>query len=94
MLKLAGDILRRCVEVGGALSGEHGIGLEKQEFMALFFSEKELDVMQRLKTVFNPQNLANPSKIFPMRRGCGEMPKNLLEAADQKYKEVDEMVRF
>ena len=94
VLKLAGDILRRCVEVGGALSGEHGIGLEKQEFMALFFSEKELDVMQRLKTVFNPQNLANPSKIFPMRRGCGEMPKNLLDAADQKYKEVDEMVRF
>jgi glycolate oxidase len=94
VLRLAGDILRRCVEVGGALSGEHGIGLEKQEFMALFFSEKELDVMQRLKTVFNPQNLANPSKIFPMRRGCGEMPKNLLEAADQKYKEVDEMVRF
>jgi len=94
VLSLAGDILRRCVEVGGALSGEHGIGLEKQEFMALFFSEKELDVMLRLKMVFNPQNLANPSKIFPMRRGCGEMPKNLLDAADQKYKEVDEMVRF
>ena len=49
--------------------------------MALFFSEKELDVMQRLKAVFNPDNLANPSKIFPMRRGCGEMPKNLLESA-------------
>ena len=77
-----------------ALSGEHGIGFEKQEFMALFFSEKELDVMQRLKAVFNPDNLANPSKIFPMSHGCGEMPKNLLESADQKSKQVDEMVRF
>jgi glycolate oxidase subunit GlcD len=94
VLALAGDILRRCVEVGGALSGEHGIGLEKQEFMALFFSEAELGVMQQLKGVFNPENLANPSKIFPIRRGCGEMPKNLLEAADQKYKAIDEMVRF
>ncbi len=94
VLALAGEILRRCVEVGGALSGEHGIGLEKQEFMALFFTAKELDVMQQLKEVFNPQNLANPGKIFPMRRGCGEMPKNLLAAAEQKYKEIDEMVRF
>lgn len=94
VLALAGEILRRCVEVGGALSGEHGIGLEKQEFMTLFFSEKELQVMQELKAVFNPENLANPSKVFPVRRGCGEMPKNLLEAADQKYKAIDEMVKF
>jgi glycolate oxidase subunit GlcD len=94
VLSLAADILRRCVEVGGALSGEHGIGMEKQEFMSLFFSEKELEVMQRLKLVFNPENLANPSKVFPMRRGCGEMPKNLLEDSDRKYKAIDEMVRF
>lgn len=94
VLALAGEILRRCVAVGGALSGEHGIGLEKQEFMTLFFSEKELDVMQQLKEVFNPDNLANPGKIFPIRRGCGEMPRNFLADADRKYKEIDEMVRF
>jgi glycolate oxidase len=94
VLELAGEILKRCVQVGGALSGEHGIGLEKQEFMSLFFTPKELDVMQQLKEVFNPLNLANPGKIFPVRRGCGEMPKNLLSDADQKYKAIDEMVRF
>lgn len=94
VVALAGEILRRCVEVGGALSGEHGIGLEKREFMTLFFSPRELETMQQLKSVFNPQNLANPNKVFPMRRGCGEMPKGLLDGADQKYKEVDELVRF
>ena len=73
VLGLAGDILRCCVEAGGTLSGEHGIGLEKKDFMPLFFSEEAIEVMRKLKTVFNPNNLANPKKIFPMRRGCGEM---------------------
>ena len=72
VLGLAGDILRCCVEAGGTLSGEHGIGLEKKDFMPLFFSEEAIEVMRKLKTVFNPNNLANPKKIFPMRRGCGE----------------------
>ncbi|PYV90957.1 MAG: FAD-binding oxidoreductase [Acidobacteria bacterium] len=94
VLALAGEILQRCVEVGGALSGEHGIGLEKQEFMSLIFSEADLHAMQQLKRVFNPENLANPSKIFPIRRGCRELPKNLLESSDQKYKAYQEIVRF
>ncbi len=73
VLGLAGAILRCCVDAGGTLSGEHGIGLEKREYMRLFFSEADLHVMGQLKRVFNPDNLANPQKIFPMRRGCGEM---------------------
>jgi len=83
VLRLAGDILRCCVDAGGTLSGEHGIGLEKREFMSLFFSETELQVMKRLKSVFNPDNLANPKKIFPMRRGCGEMSTIPENANDQ-----------
>ena len=94
VLRLAGEILQLCVEVGGTLSGEHGIGLEKQKFMSLFFTEEELQVMQMLKAVFNPENLANPGKIFPVRRGCGETQRSLLESADKKYKEIDEMVSF
>jgi glycolate oxidase len=94
VLSLAGEILQRCIDVGGALSGEHGIGLEKQEFMSLLFSERDLHAMQQLKQVFNPENLANPGKIFPVRRGCRELPRNILESSDQKYKAYQEMVRF
>lgn len=96
VLGLAGDILRCCVEAGGTLSGEHGIGLEKREFMSLFFSETELQVMSRLKSVFNPDNLANPQKIFPMRRGCGEM-STIPENANNQLKEFEgdpDFVRF
>lgn len=66
------EILRACVAVGGVLSGEHGIGVEKSEFMPLLFTESELAVMRRLKTVFDPENLANPEKIFPTGKGCGD----------------------
>ena len=62
------------------------------EFRRLLL-ETELAVMQVCDSL-QASNLAIPSKFFPIRRGCGEMPKNLLDAADQKYKEVDEMVRF
>ena len=62
--------------------------------MSLIFSEADLHAMQQLKRVFNPENLANPSKIFPIRRGCRELPKNLLESSDQKYKAYQEIVRF
>lgn len=66
------EILKACIAVGGVLSGEHGIGVEKSEYMSLLFTEAELSVMQRLKAVFDSQNLANPGKIFPHRKGCGE----------------------
>ena len=94
VLGLAGEILQLCVNVGGALSGEHGIGLEKMQFMNLFFSQDELDVMQRLRDVFNPNNLANPGKIFPVRRGCGEMSWNPSAAENPKYSAVEGMIRF
>lgn len=70
---LAGEeILHACLAVGGVLSGEHGIGVEKSDFMSLLFSASELEVMGRLKSVFDPQTLANPDKILPSRTGCGE----------------------
>ncbi len=71
------EILRMCIEVGGAISGEHGIGYEKRELMPLLFSPEDLAVMQRVRTVFNPLGLCNPGKVFPSGRGCGELSRHL-----------------
>ena len=66
------EIMRLCAEVGGSISGEHGIGLEKADFMPLIFSAADLDFMARLKAAFNPTGRCNPGKIFPTRKTCGE----------------------
>ena len=67
------DILSFCISIGGSLTGEHGIGMEKNELMPLLFSEDDLTVMGKLKTVFNPDGRLNPAKIFTTRKGCGEI---------------------
>ena len=64
-LKASFEILEVCVEVGGTISGEHGIGLEKREAMKLLFNDRELGLMKQLKRVFDPYDLCNPDKIFP-----------------------------
>jgi glycolate oxidase len=66
------EIMKVCAEVGGSISGEHGIGLEKADFMPFIFSAADLDLMQRLKRAFNPDGLCNPGKVFPTRKTCGE----------------------
>lgn len=70
--KLGGEILRLCVEAGGSISGEHGIGSDKKCFMPYMFNETDLETMQYVRQVFNPKNLANPGKLFPTPRTCGE----------------------
>ena len=70
----AGDeILRVCVEAGGVLSGEHGIGLEKRDAMALFFGPDDLDAQARLRDAFDPAGRANPDKVLPRGSRCGEL---------------------
>jgi glycolate oxidase len=66
-------ILKMCAEVGGSVSGEHGIGLEKLNDMPLIFSEAVLRCMRRLKEAFNPAGRCNPGKIFPSRKACVEV---------------------
>jgi glycolate oxidase len=61
------DILKLCVEVGGCLTGEHGVGVEKRDLMGVQFSELDLDQQRRIKTAFDPDWLLNPSKVFPLR---------------------------
>jgi glycolate oxidase len=60
------DILKLCVEVGGCLTGEHGVGVEKRELMPVQFSTAELDQQRRIKTAFDPGWLLNANKVFPL----------------------------
>ncbi len=64
--KAGADILKHCVEVGGCLTGEHGVGIEKRDLMTLQFNAVDLDQQMRLKSVFDPHWLLNPSKVFPL----------------------------
>lgn len=63
--EVGGEILKACVELGGTLSGEHGIGLEKKAYMPLVFSDEDMDVMQRVRDAFAPRGRFNPGKAFP-----------------------------
>ncbi len=67
------EMMRACIEVGGSITGEHGVGIEKMDFMPLMFSEADLDAMRKVKAVFNPDGRMNPGKIFPTSRACGEV---------------------
>jgi FAD/FMN-containing dehydrogenase len=66
------EIMELCISVGGCISGEHGIGTEKADFMPLMFSESDLRLMRSLREVWNPKGLCNPGKIFPTSHGLGE----------------------
>jgi len=67
------DILRLCVEVGGVLTGEHGVGIEKRDLMPEMFSEADLKQQQRVKCAFDPNLLLNPGKVFPTLHRCAEL---------------------
>jgi glycolate oxidase len=67
------DILRLCVEVGGVLTGEHGVGVEKRDLMEVMFDADDLKHQQRLKCAFDPQGLLNPGKVYPTLHRCAEL---------------------
>lgn len=67
------DILRACVEMGGVLTGEHGVGVEKRDLMPIQFSEDDLKQQQRLKCAFDANHLLNPGKVFPQLHRCAEL---------------------
>jgi glycolate oxidase len=73
VLAAGSAILDACVKAGGSITGEHGIGLEKIDHMRSIFSDTDLDAMMRIKSVFNPEGLCNPGKIFPTSKGCVEV---------------------
>src|SRR5665213_2017196 len=65
-------ILYLCVDHGGSITGEHGVGREKQQALGYMYSEPDLDTMQRVRHAFDPENIANPDKVFPRTKLCGE----------------------
>jgi glycolate oxidase len=71
--KAGHEILEVCAEVGGTITGEHGVGIEKQAEMALIFSDVDLRAMQQVRAAFNPDQLFNPGKLFPLPGRCADM---------------------
>ncbi|HXE15623.1 MAG TPA: FAD-linked oxidase C-terminal domain-containing protein [Stellaceae bacterium] len=71
--ELGSEILRLCVAVGGVLTGEHGVGVEKRDLMPAMFTEIDLDQQMRLKCAFDSEGLLNPGKVFPQLRRCAEL---------------------
>ena len=71
---LAEEILDACVDAGGSLTGEHGVGMDKACSMPRMFSERDLEVFERLRRAFDPAGLCNPGKVIPTPRLCGEVP--------------------
>lgn len=71
---VSGRILDLCVEHGGSITGEHGVGVDKSRYMTKMFSDDDLDTMQLVRCAFDPRGLSNPGKVFPTPRLCGEVP--------------------
>ena len=71
---VGGEILQYCIDAGGSLTGEHGIGADKSQYMPTMFAAEDLALMQRVRAAFDPRGLRNPGKVFPTPRLCGEVP--------------------
>jgi glycolate oxidase len=72
--EVAGEILTYCVEAGGSITGEHGVGADKRDYMPRMFSDDDLDVFQKVRDALDPKHLCNPGKVLPTPRLCGEVP--------------------
>ncbi len=72
--KVSGAILDLCIEHGGSITGEHGVGMDKSKYMPRMYTDEDLDTMQLVRCAFDPQNISNPGKVFPTPRLCGEVP--------------------
>ncbi len=82
------DILRLCVEVGGVLTGEHGVGVEKRDLMPVMFSESDLNQQQRVKCAFDDQGLLNPGKVFPTLHRCAELGRMHVHAGRVPFPDI------
>ena len=82
------DILRLCVEVGGVLTGEHGVGVEKRDLMPAMFTEVDLDHQMRVKCAFDPKGLLNPGKVFPELKRCAELGRMHVHAGQLPFPDI------
>jgi len=82
------DILRLCVEVGGVLTGEHGVGVEKRDLMGTMFNEIDLNQQQHVKCAFDPHSLLNPGKMFPQLCRCAELGRVHVHAGQTRFPDL------
>jgi glycolate oxidase len=84
--KAAGEeILAHCISVGGSITGEHGVGMEKNELMDKLFTEDTLEMIRDFKMLFDPANRLNPGKVLPTGRGCLEIRQPALTGGGRMY---------
>ena len=83
--KFGAAILELCVQVGGTVTGEHGVGMEKNELMSQLFTPETLDMIRRLKLLFDPDDRLNRGKVLPTGRGCMEIRQAPLVAGQPVY---------
>jgi glycolate oxidase len=79
------EILKLCVDVGGVLTGEHGVGLEKRDLMTYQFDATDLEVQHRVKHAFDPEVRFNPGKVFPTLRRCAEQGREHVHAGSERF---------
>ncbi|MFP6711521.1 MAG: FAD-linked oxidase C-terminal domain-containing protein [Rhodospirillales bacterium] len=82
------DILKLCVEVGGVLTGEHGVGVEKRDLMGEMFTEEDLKQQQRVKCAFDPDGLLNPGKVFPILHRCAELGRVHIHRGQTRFPDI------
>ncbi|RWG94749.1 MAG: FAD-binding protein [Mesorhizobium sp.] len=86
--RFGADILRLCVEVGGVLTGEHGVGVEKRDLMPEMFNQVDLDQQMRVKCAFDPSHLLNPGKVFPQLRRCAELGRMHVHRGQMAFPDI------
>jgi len=82
------DILKLCVEVGGVLTGEHGVGVEKRDLMGVMFTEEDLKQQQRVKCAFDPDGLLNPGKVYPTLHRCAELGRVHISRGQTRFPDI------
>ena len=82
------DILKYCVKVGGVLSGEHGIGVEKRELMCEMFNDNDIQQQLNIKNAFDKKNLLNPGKVFPILHRCAEGGRMHIHKGKDKFPDL------
>ena len=87
--RFGAEILQLCVQVGGVLSGEHGIGIEKRDLMPCMFGDADLDAQERIKSGFDPTNILNPGKVYPTLRRCIEGGKMHIHGGELPFPELE-----
>lgn len=87
------EIMQKCVSVGGTITGEHGVGLDKSEYLPLIFNDGDMDAMLRVRAAFDPTGLCNPGKIIPILKGCGEKRANVINNEYSKGTETESAIK-